>query len=215
MTIRLPRRRALFILAAGAAAPSALLAAGVKTVQTDGRAELEAFLANVTSAEGRFRQRVLDRSGKLVNDAEGVFAFRRPGAFLWNYEKPWRQQIVSDGATLWLYDEDLMQVTVKKMTDTLGTTPAAVLFGDGGIPKSWKVESDAHAAALTPDQPQAGFEAVLIAFDDAGMPKLMRLLDSFGQTTEVAFIDFKALPDIDQTRFVFEIPEGVDVLKDG
>lgn len=118
MSADFPRRRFFVLmgaaLCAGAFSPLGVCAEAVKTVSVDGSAQLEAFLSHVSAAEGAFRQRVVDRSGKLVNEAEGIFAFRRPGAFLWNYEKPWKQQVVSDGQTLWLYDEDLMQVTVKK-----------------------------------------------------------------------------------------------------
>ena len=121
MSADFPRRRFFVLMGAALCAcafsPLGVSAEAVKTVSVDGSAQLEAFLSHVSAAEGAFRQRVVDRSGKLVNEAEGIFAFRRPGAFLWNYEKPWKQQVVSDGQTLWLYDEDLMQVTVKKVSD--------------------------------------------------------------------------------------------------
>ena len=183
MSADFPRRRFFVLigaaLCAGAFSPLGVSAEAVKPVSVDGSAQLEAFLSHVSAAEGAFRQRVVDRSGKLVNEAEGIFAFRRPGAFLWNYEKPWKQQVVSDGQTLWLYDEDLMQVTVKKVSDALGATPAAVLFGSGTLPKD-----------------------------------SMSLRDTFGQTTEVKFLRFKALEQMNPDRFRFVIPKGVDVLKD-
>ena len=120
MSADFPRRRFIVLMGAALCAcafsPLGVSAEAVKTVSVDGSAQLEAFLSHVSAAEGAFRQRVVDRLGKLVNEAEGIFAFRRPGAFLWNYEKPWKQQVVSDGQTLWLYDEDLMQVTVKKVS---------------------------------------------------------------------------------------------------
>lgn len=92
-------------------------------------------MSHVSAAEGAFRQRVVDRSGKLVNEAEGIFAFRRPGAFLWNYEKPWKQQVVSDGQTLWLYDEDLMQVTVKKSLRCVGRNAGSRSFRQRDAPE--------------------------------------------------------------------------------
>ena len=209
MSADFPRRRFFVLmgaaLCAGAFSPRGVCAEAVKT---------EAFLSHVSAAEGAFRQRVVDRSGKLVNEAEGIFAFRRPGAFLWNYEKPWKQQVVSDGQTLWLYDEDLMQVTVKKVSDALGATPAAVLFGSGTLPKDWQTSSEAGAVTLTPKEPQAGFESVKVVFDASGNPDSMSLRDTFGQTTEVKFLRFKALEQMNPDRFRFVIPKGVDVLQD-
>lgn len=68
-------------LCAGAFSPLGVCAEAVKTVSVDGSAQLEAFLSHVSAAEGAFRQRVVDRSGKLVNEAEGIFAFVVPALF--------------------------------------------------------------------------------------------------------------------------------------
>lgn len=85
MSADFPRRRFFVLMGAALCAcafsPLGVSAEAVKTVSVDGSAQLEAFLSHVSAAEGAFRQRVVDRSGKLVNEAEGIFAFRRPGAF--------------------------------------------------------------------------------------------------------------------------------------
>lgn len=210
----LTRRRLLAAASALAAAAALPRIASAAPAADGGRNLLERFLERVSAAEGAFRQTTTDRSGKTVNAAEGVFAFRRPGAFLWNYEKPWRQQVVSDGKTLWLYDEDLAQVTVKPMSGALGSTPAALLFGEGVIPESWTVGSDAGAVRLIPDKPQAGFESMLIVFGPEGNPERMTLVDSFAQTTVIEFTRFEPKTSIDAKRFDFRIPEGVDVMRD-
>ena len=122
-------------------------------------------MSHVSAAEGAFRQRVVDRLGKLVNEAEGIFAFRRPGAFLWNYEKPWKQQVVSDGQTLWLYDEDLMQVTVKKSPTRWAQRRQPFFSAAGRSRRIGETSSEAGAVMLTPKEPQAGFESVKVFFD--------------------------------------------------
>ena len=124
------------------------------------------------------------------------------------------QQVVSDGQKHWHYDEYQIQVTVKKVSDALGATPAAVLFGSGTLPKDWQTSSEAGAVTLTPKEPQAGFESVKVFFDASGNPDSMSLRDTFGQTTEVKFLRFKALEQMNPDRFRFVIPKGVDVLQD-
>lgn len=42
---------------------------------------------------------------------------------------------MSDGQTVWLYDEDLMQVTVKKVSDALGATPGSRSFRQRDAPE--------------------------------------------------------------------------------
>lgn len=206
--------RRIFLRAAAALAAAASLPLSAAEPSRDGRALLDAFLARVSAAEGAFRQETRDRLGKLVSSAEGRFAFMRPKSFSWSYESPWKQRVVSDGVTLWLYDEDLAQVTVKRADDALAATPAAVLFGEGRLGDGWKIESVEDAVKLTPSEPLAGFESVSILFDRSGNPEQMLLADSFGQKTLIAFENFAPKTSIDASRFVFEIPEGADVLRD-
>jgi outer membrane lipoprotein carrier protein len=59
--------------------------------------------------------------------SSGTFEFARPGHFRFVYKKPFEQSIVADGQTLWLYDVDLNQVTARKQSQVLGSTPAALI----------------------------------------------------------------------------------------
>lgn len=75
---------------------------------------LDAFLTKTQEGAGTFEQRVVTKEGEeAAPAARGSFQFKRPGQFLWRYEEPYRQLIVSNGETLWFYDEDLAQVTKK------------------------------------------------------------------------------------------------------
>ena len=58
----------------------------------------------------------------------GTFLFSRPGKFIWTYSKPYEQVLQADGTRLYVYDKDLNQVTIKKLGDALGSSPAAILF---------------------------------------------------------------------------------------
>ncbi len=198
-------RRTLLLAALVSLLPGVSLAA-------EGSAVLEKFLAEVSGAEGAFRQETRDRTGKIANAAEGTFAFLRPGAFDWLYEKPWRQRIVSDGKNIWVYDEDLMQVTVKPAGDALAQTPAALLFGAGKLPAGWTEKSTGDLITLTPEEPQGGFERVEVKFGSSGFPEILSLYDSFGQTTTIVFTRFaRAQPE--SSRFQFKVPQGVEVLE--
>ena len=44
--------------------------------------------------------------------------------------------IVGDGAPLWIHDTDLNQVTVRKLTAALGSSPAALLAASTDIEKA-------------------------------------------------------------------------------
>ena len=55
--------------------------------------------------------------------SSGTFEFARPSRFRFDYKKPFEQTIVADGQTLWLYDADLNQVTARKQSQVLASTP--------------------------------------------------------------------------------------------
>jgi len=88
------------------------------------------FIAETLTARGEFEQKIFDRNLKLLQESRGALAFSRPGKFRWNYVKPYAQLIVGDGSRVWIYDEDLKQVTVRKLDQALGSTPAALLAGN-------------------------------------------------------------------------------------
>lgn len=178
----------------------------------DGRTLLERFLSGVAGASGAFEQETITREGRRTGAASGEFAFLRPSKFDWQYLRPYRQRIVGDGEMVRIYDEDLMQVTEKKMTDA-AATPAAVLFGAGRIPADWVVVAESGVVSLTPRKAAGGFERIEVAFDAAGLPAELSLSDAFGQMTRIHFTRFTpGTPDPE--RFVLRIPDGVDVMRD-
>lgn len=211
----LSRRSALLGAAALlAAAPLILHPAGVRAAEpADGRTLLEKFLSAVQGAEGAFEQETITRDGRRTGAASGEFAFQRPSRFDWQYLTPYRQRIVGDGKMVRIYDEDLMQVTEKRMTDAAAATPAAVLFGSGRIPEDWVVVAEPGVVALTPKEAAGGYERIEVAFDVDGLPSALGLVDAFGQATRIRFTRFTpGMPP--QDRFVLRVPEGVEVVRD-
>jgi outer membrane lipoprotein carrier protein len=174
------------------------------------------FVRGTQSARADFEQKVYDRSGKLSQESKGSFAFQRPGLFRWVYAKPVDQLIVGDGARVWIYDRDLNQVTVRKLSRALGSTPAALLAGSADIEKAFELSDAGTKDGLewleaTPREREAGFERVRMGFD-ADELRAMELFDHFGQRTVLRFMNLRRNPKIDKSEFRFEPPKGADVL---
>jgi outer membrane lipoprotein carrier protein len=174
------------------------------------------FVRGTQSARADFEQKVYDRSGKLTQESKGSFAFQRPGLFRWVYAKPIDQLIVGDGERVWIYDRDLNQVTVRKLSRALGSTPAALLAGSADIEKAFELSEAGTKDGLewlqaTPREREAGFERVRMGFD-ANELRAMELFDHFGQRTMLRFLNLRRNPKIDKSEFRFEPPKGADVL---
>ena len=179
--------------------------------------DLRAFAAKTQSAKGTFTQRVTSRSGKAPQVASGDFVFARPGRFRWTYSKPYEQLLVADGEKLSIYDKDLNQVTVRKLGDALGSTPAAILFGSSDLDKSFALKDvgvrDGVAwLEATPKSRDTAFEKVSIGFRN-GELAAMELRDALGQVTMLDFADGERNPTVDASTFAFVPPKGADVLQ--
>ena len=104
--------------------------------------DLGRFLKSVTSAQGTFEQKVFTREGENKDAAgTGTFAFQRPGKFRWHYNAPFEELMLTDGKTLWLYDTELAQVTVKALRGAIPASPASLLFGEKDFRRDFNVEN--------------------------------------------------------------------------
>jgi outer membrane lipoprotein carrier protein len=193
---------------------SAVLVLAATPVHAGSIDQLRNFLTQTTSARGEFEQRVIRNSA--TQQSSGRFAFQRPGRFRWIYEKPYEQLIVADGQRLTLFDRDLNQATVRKLQAALPSSPASILFGSNDFEREFVV-SDAGSRdglewiAARPRAKDTPFERIEIGFRD-GLPGGMLLVDSFGNTTRLAFTKVERNPKLGADAFAFTPPKGADVI---
>ena len=176
------------------------------------------FITKTLTARGEFEQKIFDHNRKLLQESRGVLAFSRPGKFRWTYVKPYAQLIVGDGSRVWIYDEDLKQVTVKKLDQALGSTPAALLAGNNEAMRAFRLSDKGAKDGLEwlealPRDKEGSFEKIRMAFGSSGL-KVMELVDSFGQTTVLRFTALERNPKLDPGLFRFSPPKGADVMGD-
>jgi outer membrane lipoprotein carrier protein len=180
---------------------------------------LHGFLAQLESLQADFRQVLLNDAGQAEEESSGRVYLSRPGRFRWDYLEPHPQLIVADGQQVWLYDEDLSQVTVRKQASTLADTPAALLTSTAPVEDNFKVvELDDRGdgstwLSLTPKSSANNFDSISIAFSSTGQLQTMELNDSFGQTTRLEFSAIERNPTLDPALFQFTPPSGVDVIR--
>jgi outer membrane lipoprotein carrier protein len=116
---------------------------------------------------------------------------------------------------VWFYDTDLEQVTVKKLDESIGSTPALLLSGsvsfeDNYIIEKQDSEGDMQSIKLLPKNKDSTFKYILIGLEK-GILSGMELNDNFGQLTRVYFSNIKINPAINASVFEFHAPKGADV----
>jgi len=179
--------------------------------------QLHAFVGNVRAAEGRFSQSTAAPQGAGRPPQTGTFTFQRPGRFKWAVEQPYEQLVVSDGKEVFQYDPDLNQVTVRKVDQAIGASPAAILFGSGSLEQAFELSEQPARDGLAwlrarPRAADAGFAQVDIGFKD-NLPARIELLDNFGQTTRVELSGIRPNPALPADEFRFTPPAGVDTVR--
>ncbi len=200
--------RALLIALCLCAAPWSAHADAVDT--------LREFVRDVKSGSATFTQTVTSVDGARKKVSSGSFEFVRPGRFRFAYRKPFEQLIVSDGQQVWIHDVDLDQVTVRKTSQALGATPAALLAG-ASLDKEFELIAQPQEEGLDwvmakPRQPDSAFQSMRIGFKGKDLAAV-DILDAFGQRSRLQFIGFMPNVAIPDASFQFVPPAGVDVIR--
>ncbi len=179
---------------------------------------LQEFLTGTRTLSAQFTQVVIDRKGRQVQEAEGSLFLSRPGRFRWEYTRPAGQLVVGDGTRLWVYDQDLEQVTVRRLDQALGESPAALLAGSNEVERLFVFREAGEAEGLawleaTPRSKEGSFERIRMGFRGGNL-QAMEVHDHFGQVTRLRFTSIRRNPRLAPELFRFTPPRGVDVLGD-
>jgi outer membrane lipoprotein carrier protein len=185
--------------------------------------QFKSFVASTKAAKGEFTQRLVKADAgakgnvKVSTPSTGTFEFARPGKFIWIYQKPYEQVLQADGDKLYIYDKDLNQVTIKKLGNALGTSPAAILFGSNDLEKNFTLKEAGNRDGMewlqaTPKTWDTTFDQIGIGLRD-GIPAAMELRDSFGQVSLLTFTRFEKNPALADNHFKFAVPKGADVFQ--
>jgi len=176
--------------------------------------QLRNLLQPITSLSAQFEQKIIDANGFSVQSSSGLFQVAQPNNLRWVVAQPLPQQVISDGATLWLYDPDLEQVIVQPFNSNIESTPAILFSGDlQRLDSAYFIEQTSDGVfELTPQQSGSLFSALRIVFAGAA-PESIVLTDGLGQVTDIRFIGLELNPELAADLFKFEIPAGIDVIR--
>lgn len=208
---RLSRRSSL---AGGLLALVGLLTGPGSVWAADSVELLRAFVRDVKAGRADFTQTVSAPDGKRQKVSNGQFEFLRPNRFRFVYVQPEPQTIVSDGVKVWFHDPDLNQVTVRKLGDALGSTPASLL-ASSSMDKDFelKAEPDQNGLAwvrATPRQRDNTIQWLKVGFQGSTLAAV-EIADSFGQRSMLRLSRFQAEASLPPETFRFVPPTGADV----
>jgi outer membrane lipoprotein carrier protein len=202
-------------VAAGAAS---LLAQAERSPETLARALQQRYQA-VRDFRADFVQ--TSRGGALGTESrgEGSVSVKKPGRMRWVYTRPERQEIISDGVTLYRYfpeDREVDQTRVPP--DDQATTSMQFLAGRGDITRDFTAAGAEPPVAgtiglkLTPRNSEPDFEHLVVGLDPKTLQiRALTTRDRLGADNTIVFRNMRENTGVPDSTFAFTPPKGVRV----
>ena len=173
-------------------------------------------LGQMQSFSASFNQRVEAENGQILENSEGVLHLRRPVRFFWQTFEPFPLIVYTDDTSVYLYEQDLAQVTERDLEEVLDSTPAGVILTGGSrlaeqfeVVETPRPEEDVHVYSLLPLAEDAEFLRVDLMFDQLALEGLY-VEDVLGNRSFVQFSDRRLNEPIADEHFEVDYPEGID-----
>ncbi|MBC2713727.1 MAG: outer membrane lipoprotein carrier protein LolA [Desulfobacteraceae bacterium] len=175
---------------------------------------------NAADFSAAFSQESTLKALDITDTAAGKVWFKHPEMMRWEYERPEKYAIISDGKNLWIYRPEDNQVVIGN---------AMTYFGNGkgaSFLSNFKLVQDAYTVSvakpandgqytlkLVPKQKQIDLSAIFLNIEKKSFDiKSVLTLNDYGDETRIEFSDL-IFEDLDASLFNFRIPPGADILK--
>ena len=171
--------------------------------------------ANLTALKAEFKQYEMTDFGDVAEENTGTVWMQAPDLFKWHYQEPFEQLIVADGEQVWVYDEDLQQVTVKSQKNNLN--PIYVIINEELSTLYYDISDEGNKdhldwVKLTPKEDSNEVNNVMLGIEDNHL-RSIHVNNQLDQTLVFEFSDLKRNPNLSEDTFKFSPPEGVDVVE--
>ena len=145
---------------------------------------------------------------------EGTVQVKKPGKMRWDYTRPEKQLIVSDGVRVYDYDPVTRELNVAEVPgDDQAPTATLFLSGKGNILRDFKVSKvdspvkGTVALRLDPRKADPEYAHLIVAFDPSSYQiRGLRTRDDQGGETTIVFTDIKENTRIPDKTFTFVQP---------
>ena len=173
------------------------------------------------SFQAEFVQESTIKAMDIVDFASGKIFVRYPGMMRWEYEKPEKQTIITDGHKLWIYRPSDNQVLT-------GSAPAFFSDGKGAsflsdiklIRQKFRIsledskEDFFYELKLQPLEKKLDVTDIRLAVTKKSFT-VIRIItyNSYGDENRIEFTNHQFDVKLDESLFSFKIPPGADVLQ--
>jgi outer membrane lipoprotein carrier protein len=226
--------RCLFLVLVLACAP--LQAADKAASLKDVVAALEKGYAGLQDVHADFTQRTLIAGVGRDQKGNGEVFLKRPASssamFRFDYTKP-KQQIISNGKQVWFFMPENRQVMVRSVADMFkggNAIALSYLTGLGHVSRDFDVafakeqrdKNGDYQLELIPKKPSPVLARLQLTVSAEAVERFLRqgsVQDTFpvqaavGNQTRIDYSHVRVNKGIDNNKFNFKVPAGVEVIK--
>ncbi|WP_130537749.1 LolA family protein [Thiomicrorhabdus indica] len=176
---------------------------------------LQAYVNQLKTFSANFKQ-VTPESELFQSPVKtGVFELHRPGQLVWEYQKPMGQKILIDGENLWVYDQDLEQLTIRPLSDVQADIPLSWLLFDEKIEERFDILSAGtrNGAQWYNLQPKEAtyFQSIEVALKNHQMVEVWMYAGP-EDITKVTFSNIASNQTLTPDAFRLQVPESTDII---
>jgi outer membrane lipoprotein carrier protein len=180
--------------------------------------QLQTTYQNTFSYQARFTQKTEVKVLDTVVVKTGTLLFSKPGQFIIHYKNPLEKKYISDGRSLWIYDEEDNQVQIVDEVRGAVTQEALVFLGGlGKVTQTFRVpkikrEKDCYLYSLIPKSDNSAMKKVVLAVHPQTYQITgVTLYPKSGNVSRYDFDQFKMNVKVKNKQFSFKPPKGSQV----
>jgi outer membrane lipoprotein carrier protein len=153
--------------------------------------------------------------------AAGEVLLKKPGKMRWDYDKPEKKLMVSDGSTLWVYEPEDEQAFKQSLSGQALPAQVSFLLGEGKLDKEFDasltqvdgLQPGEVALKMVPKLGTAAYRYLVFVVDGkTGQVKRTIIYDQQGGTNTLSFSDVQQNKGVDDGKFRFSPPAGTRIL---
>lgn len=179
----------------------------------DATNDLVTKIKNIQSMTANFTQKLVDHDSDNNASSKGHMSLKKPKFFKWVTTSPNNQKIISNGNKLWIYDGDLEQLIIKRVSNNIAQYPYLILLSKNAdnIEKLFTVSEKSNNTYTLKPKNDEMINNITIRFNNDQL-KSLAISTSLNQNTQIDFSDVKMNANIKDSSFDFKTPKDVDII---
>jgi outer membrane lipoprotein carrier protein len=159
--------------------------------------------------------------GRPKRSESGTLQLRKPLKMRWDYATPKGKLFVSDGKEMWLYSPSEHRVEQMKLRESDDMrAPLAFLLGKLNFEKEFRnlraqPEGAAQRIFAEPKTDNLPYSAVEFVVGAQSRIQMVKVTGFDKSVIEFRFDDEKVDPPLDAKLFQFQVPKGVELVREG